>query len=50
MVTQTGHTTAIVDATGAEDTETAVLHWAPDTGIVKHETFDGVTLELSAAP
>lgn len=40
----------IIDATGAEDTETAVLHWAPDVGIVKHETFDGVTLELSATP
>ena len=40
----------IVDAAGAETTETAVLQWAPDVGIVRHETFDGVTLELQTAP
>ena len=40
----------IIDAAGAETTETAVLHWAPDIGIVRHETFDGVTLDLQVAP
>jgi hypothetical protein len=40
----------IIDAAGAETTETAVLHWAPDVGIVRHETFDGVTLDLQVAP
>jgi hypothetical protein len=40
----------IIDADGAEETDTAVLHWAPDVGIVKHETFDGITLELSEGP
>ena len=38
----------IVDGQGNEETETAVLQWAPDVGIVKHDTFDGVTLELQS--
>lgn len=38
----------IINAQGEEDTETAVLHWVPDTGLVKHDTFDGVTLELQS--
>jgi len=38
----------VVDAQGNEETETAVLQWAPDVGIVKHDTFDGVTLELQS--
>ena len=37
-----------IDAQGAEDTETALLRWAPDTGVVTFDTFDGVTLELQA--
>jgi hypothetical protein len=37
-----------IDARGDEETETAVLHWVPDIGIVKHDTFDGVTLELQS--
>jgi hypothetical protein len=38
----------VIDAAGTEETETAVLQWAPDVGIVKHDTFDGVTLELQS--
>jgi hypothetical protein len=38
----------LIDAQGNEETETAVLQWAPDVGIVKHDTFDGVTLELQS--
>lgn len=40
----------VIDAQGNEETETAVLQWAPDVGIVKHDTFDGVTLELQSLP
>jgi hypothetical protein len=41
----------IIDASGAEtETDTAVLQWAPDVGIVRHETFESVTLELQSAP
>ena len=38
----------LIDAQGNEETETAVLQWSPDVGIVKHDTFDGVTLELQS--
>jgi hypothetical protein len=34
---------------GTPTTENAVLHIAPGTGVVKHETFDGTTLELQSA-
>jgi hypothetical protein len=41
----------VIDATGAETaTDSAVLQWAPDVGIVRHETFEGITLELQTAP
>ena len=39
--------TRIDPATGDSDTEQALLHWVADVGIVKYETFDGATLELS---
>jgi hypothetical protein len=35
------------DAAGTETTDSAVLYLAPDTGVVKHEAFDGTTLELT---
>jgi hypothetical protein len=41
----------VIDATGAETaTDSSVLQWAPDVGIVRHETFEGITLELQTAP
>ena len=36
------------DAAGVESSDSAVLYLSPDTGVVKHETFDGTTLELDA--
>jgi hypothetical protein len=35
---------------GSENSESAALWIAPGTGIVKHETFDGTTLALTAVP
>jgi hypothetical protein len=41
----------IIDASGAEtETDSAVLQWAPNVGIVRHETFESITLELQTAP
>lgn len=37
-------------ATGESTTDQALLQWAPDVGVIKHETFDGDVLELSVAP
>jgi hypothetical protein len=36
------------DDVGNATTDSAVLYVAPDVGIVKHEAFDGTTLELTA--
>ncbi len=35
---------------GNETSESAALWFVPDVGVVKHETFDGTTLELTAVP
>jgi len=38
-----------IDGTGVEvGTETTVLQWAPEVGVVRYEYDDGTTLELSA--
>jgi hypothetical protein len=38
----------VADEAGAETTDSAVLYVAPGVGVVKHETFDGTTLELTS--
>jgi hypothetical protein len=35
---------------GTETVDSALLHLAPEVGVVKHEAFDGTVLELTASP
>ncbi|MDP2345219.1 MAG: hypothetical protein Q8O67_30020 [Deltaproteobacteria bacterium] len=40
----------ITDVAGAETVDSALLHLAPDVGVVKHQAFDGTVLDLTATP
>jgi hypothetical protein len=43
-------TRTTVDVDGAEVSDSALLHWVPELGVVKQASFDDTNLELSSKP
>ena len=43
-------TTTVVATDGSEESQTAQLHWVPNLGVVKQQSFDNTNLELASEP
>lgn len=43
-------TRTVIATDGSEESQTAQLHWVPNLGVVKQQSFDNTNLELASEP